>query len=522
MQPPANRSRTLAMSIRGVSTGTPTASTLTDRLADERQQQVEVVDHQVEHDVDVEAALGERAEPVHLDEARLRAAARAPPSTAGLKRSVWPTARRTPRAAAAAIRRSASATVRAIGFSTSTCTPRSRNGSATVEMRLRSARRSSRHRRVRPSAPRVGERRRCPTRRRSPAPAPRCVSTTPTSCTPGIVAEEPGVVPAEVADADDGRRAAVALITLLLAGGPADDGDAGGVGGRDHRRRRTSASCRRRPTARVAPARAIAWIVGTPTTGTSKRMSCFGLATFTTRTPGPARSPARAITASVPSIASTATTARVLHGDRLADVEAGDRVGHPVAEREDRAPRRRSARVPSARRRRRAAACRSAVESISSMPCSRITSATAAMSASVFVDRERASARQQRQVGHDAGEDLRVLDLPGHHGVGRRRRPAGSARHVPELAERDPVDGGAAAPRAAASRSGDGLFLDGDDVTSWPSAARGVEHEEREAAVAGDQAELHASSRESPASSARLVGRWSVTPRGDDRMKSTR
>ena len=29
MQPPAKRSRTLAMSIRGVSTGTPTASTLT-------------------------------------------------------------------------------------------------------------------------------------------------------------------------------------------------------------------------------------------------------------------------------------------------------------------------------------------------------------------------------------------------------------------------------------------------------------------------------------------------------------
>ena len=46
-----------------------------------------------------------------------------------------------------------------------------------------------------------------------------------------------------------------------------------------------------------------------PTTGTSNRMSCFGLATFTIRTPGPARSPARPITSSVPSIASTATTA---------------------------------------------------------------------------------------------------------------------------------------------------------------------------------------------------------------------
>ena len=59
----------------------------------------------------------------------------------------------------------------------------------------------------------------------------------------------------------------------------------------------------------VAPAAFISAIVATPTTGTSKRMSCFGLATFTIRVPGPAISPARRITTSVPSIASTATTA---------------------------------------------------------------------------------------------------------------------------------------------------------------------------------------------------------------------
>ena len=40
------------------------------RRIDDRQDHVEIVDHQVEHDVDVEAALRERAEPVHLDEAR--------------------------------------------------------------------------------------------------------------------------------------------------------------------------------------------------------------------------------------------------------------------------------------------------------------------------------------------------------------------------------------------------------------------------------------------------------------------
>ena len=40
-----------------------------DLGADGREQHVEVVDHQVEHDVDVEAALAEAAEAVHLDEA---------------------------------------------------------------------------------------------------------------------------------------------------------------------------------------------------------------------------------------------------------------------------------------------------------------------------------------------------------------------------------------------------------------------------------------------------------------------
>ena len=59
MQPDAKRSRTLAMSMRGVSTGTPTASIAVTSAADGREQQVEVVDHQVEHDVDVEAALAE-------------------------------------------------------------------------------------------------------------------------------------------------------------------------------------------------------------------------------------------------------------------------------------------------------------------------------------------------------------------------------------------------------------------------------------------------------------------------------
>ena len=38
-----------------------------------------------------------------------------------------------------------------------------------------------------------------------------------------------------------------------------------------------------------APAMRIAWIVASPTIGTSNRMSCFGFATLTMVTPSPAR-----------------------------------------------------------------------------------------------------------------------------------------------------------------------------------------------------------------------------------------
>ena len=60
----------------------------------------------------------------------------------------------------------------------------------------------------------------------------------------------------------------------------------------------------------VAPQAFIVAMVGSPTTGTSKRMSCLGLLTFTTTKDLPAAMrAARAIVSSVPSIASTATHA---------------------------------------------------------------------------------------------------------------------------------------------------------------------------------------------------------------------
>ena len=50
----------------------PTASTDAQRRRHHAEDHVEVVDHQIEDDVDVGAALGERREAVALDEARLR------------------------------------------------------------------------------------------------------------------------------------------------------------------------------------------------------------------------------------------------------------------------------------------------------------------------------------------------------------------------------------------------------------------------------------------------------------------
>ena len=63
--------RAFAMSTNGVSTGTPTADTCDTPPPDERAHEVDVVDHQVEHDRDVGAARIERRQPVALDEPRV-------------------------------------------------------------------------------------------------------------------------------------------------------------------------------------------------------------------------------------------------------------------------------------------------------------------------------------------------------------------------------------------------------------------------------------------------------------------
>ena len=59
------------MSTRGVSTGTPTASMALTSSPTRFEHEVEIMDHQVEHDIDVEAALGKRAQSVNFDESGL-------------------------------------------------------------------------------------------------------------------------------------------------------------------------------------------------------------------------------------------------------------------------------------------------------------------------------------------------------------------------------------------------------------------------------------------------------------------
>ena len=121
--PASNVIRALAMSTNGVSTGTPTADTLRHTAAHERANEVDVVDHQVEHDRDVGAARIERRQPIALDEPRRcrRTAARAHGAVEAL--DVARLQARRPSARAIASSASASSSVAAIGFSISTCKP---------------------------------------------------------------------------------------------------------------------------------------------------------------------------------------------------------------------------------------------------------------------------------------------------------------------------------------------------------------------------------------------------------------
>ena len=244
MQPDANRSRAFAMSNFVGQHRHADRLDRRDLRAHQRQDDVEVVDHQVEDDVDVEAALGERAEPVHLDEPRRR-------DQRQHRRDRRVVAFRLPdgqrRARSARPQRAARpppSSERAIGFSTSTAMPRSRNGSAMSRWSSVGTATITASTCVEELAI-VGQRRWCRSRPRSPRRAPGCVSTTATSRTPSIDAEDPRVMPAEMADADDGDSKRISVHSSsplrascretagrLIGDLATDDRDARLVGGR--------------------------------------------------------------------------------------------------------------------------------------------------------------------------------------------------------------------------------------------------------------------------------------------------
>jgi len=88
----------------------------------------------------------------------------------------------------------------------------------------------------------------------------------------------------------------------------------------------------------------------------------------------------------------------------------------------------------------------------------------------------------------DGGEYLPVPDLAGHGGAGDAFGFEG-VDEAGELAEGEPVEVDVGIAGGALVDLGVGLFLDGGDDDGEAVGARGVEEEEGEAAVAGDEAE---------------------------------
>ncbi len=128
-----------------------------------------------------------------------------------------------------------------------------------------------------------------------------------------------------------------------------------------------------------------------------------------------------------------------------------------------------------------------AVESISSMPSSFSTGATAPIKPSVFLDGSLASSDKNFRIGHDApGKNLRVLDLTRHDGVGH----AGilhQADALAELTERDPMDRRARL-RGGFVEIGECFFFCGDDRDVMAHRTGSVQHKEWEPAISRDEA----------------------------------
>ena len=244
-------------------------------------------------------------------------------------------------------------------------------------------------------------------------------------------------------------------------------------------RRRAPACARHRPTAPTAPATRIAWIVGNPDDRHVETHVLLRLRHLDDAHAGTGQVPGPADHFVGPFHRLDRDDGLVLHGDRLADVERGDRVGHPVAEREIlRAPRSFGARR-SARPRGRAAARGTPSSRCSSMPSSRITSATAEISASVLRALRRVSTDSSVRSGMMPEKILTCLTCPA---ITARDTPAAfqDLDALAELPERHPVEVRAGVARRRFEVR-ERLFLDRDDgdVVAQAAGARSTRNGNR-------------------------------------------
>jgi hypothetical protein len=178
----------------------------------------------------------------------------------------------------------------------------------------------------------------------------------------------------------------------------------------------------------------------------------------------------------------------MLHGNRLADVERRNGVGHAVPEREILLfILGRCAPGDDAATREQRLNQRRGVQQLDAVVAQHVGHRT--NQAVGILRRQLPQHAEERQVGDDAPEDLGVLHLPGHHGVadagGLQDRDA-----LPELAEGNPMNR-YAAPPGRVGQLWKRLFLRRDDGDVVALRARGVEHEKRKASVPGNQANVH-------------------------------
>ena len=177
----------------------------------------------------------------------------------------------------------------------------------------------------------------------------------------------------------------------------------------------------------------------------------------------------------------------VLHRNGLADVERGNGIGHAVTKHEVlmlllvRHPRGQGARPREQRMQK-----RRRIEQLDSRVAHDVGDRR---NQCIGIPRpEPCEHRQQDAIRHDAGEDLHVLHLAGHHGL----RDPGRFENLDaraELTERNPVKVGPRLSRRCLEID-ECLFLDRHNCDVVAEAASPLQHEKRKSAVPGNETDF--------------------------------